>query len=75
MVSTVCACAKLPAVARARKRIVNRLGVLNRPGVFATPVPRLRGRKQERFVPALPEVPGVGGLRTPDFVTEHTEGP
>ena len=49
--------------------IVNRLGVLNRPGVFATPVPRLRGRKQERFVPALSEVPGVpGGLRTPDLL-------
>ena len=54
--------------------IVNRLGVLNRPGVFATPVPRLRGRKREQFVPALPEVPGVGGLRTPDFMAEHTEG-
>ena len=51
--------------------IVNRLGVLNRPGVFATPVPRLRGRKQERFVPALPEVPGVGGLRTPDLLYDR----
>ena len=40
--------------------------MLNRPGVFATPVPRLimRGRKQEWFVLALPEVPGVGGLST-----------
>ena len=64
-----------PARACAKRGKVNRLGVLNRPGVFATPVPRLRGRKQERFVPALPEVPGVGGLRTPDFMTEHTEGP